>query len=76
MDVIVGRKFLHSSPPERARLLGTVRTYVTNDAFVNLVTTIDINDKKGAQITKVCLQLAAFNRLAELWDEVELWLKS
>jgi hypothetical protein len=76
MDIVVGNKFLRSSPAERARLLGTVRTYVTNDQFVNLVTNIDVNDKKGTQIKNICSQLAAFNSLSQLWDNVELWLGS
>lgn len=74
MDVIVSRALLHKSPAERARLIGNVRTYVHNDAFVNILSNIDINDKN--QISRTCQQLSAFNSLRGLWDDVELWLNS
>jgi hypothetical protein len=76
MDIIVGNTFLRSTPEKRRRLMSTVEKYVTNDAFIALVRQIDPNDKRGAQITKICLQMGMFNSHAALWDEVELWLLS
>ena len=76
MDVIVGNKFLRSSGADRARLKGNCAQYVKNDAFVNIVENIDINDKKGTQISRTCTQLAAFNSNKALWEQVEDWLRS
>ena len=76
MDIIVGQKFLRSSGMERARLKGNCASYVKNDNFVNIIENIDINDKKGTQISRVCTQLASFNSNKQLWDQVEQWLLS
>jgi hypothetical protein len=76
MDVIVGQKFLRSSGADRARLKGNCARFVKNDNFVNIIENIDINDKKGTQISRVCVQLASFNSRKELWDQVEEWLRS
>ena len=76
MDVVVGNKFLRSSGMDRARLKGNCAQYVKNDVFVNIVENIDINDKKGNQISRTCMQLAAFNSNKVLWDQVDEWLRS
>jgi hypothetical protein len=76
MDIIVGQKFLRSSGVDRARLKGNCAQFVKNDNFVNIVENIDINDKKGTQISRICTQLAAFNSQKGLWDQVEEWLRS
>ena len=76
MDVIVGQKFLRSSGAERARLKGNCAQFIKNDVFVNIIENIDINDKKGNQISRVCMQLAAFNSQKELWDQLEEWFRS
>jgi hypothetical protein len=76
MDVLVGNKFLRSTGAERARLKGNCARFVKDTNFINIVENIDINDKRGAQISRTCLQLAAFNSQKELWGQVELWLGS
>jgi hypothetical protein len=76
MDVIVGNKFLRASGAERARMKGNCARFVKNDNFVNIVENLDINDKKGAQISRTCMQLAAFNSNKELWNQVDEWLRS
>jgi hypothetical protein len=76
MDIIVGQKFLRSSGMDRARLKGTCASYVKNDNFVNIIENIDINDKKGTQISRICAQLSSFNSQKELWNQVEEWLRS
>jgi translation elongation factor EF-Ts len=73
MDIVVTRTLLHKSPAERARILGNIQKYVHNNNFINIVANLDVNDPK--QIARVCQQLAAFNSLVPLWDEVELWLR-
>jgi hypothetical protein len=74
MDITVSKALLRKSSAERARLIGDVRRYVTNDTFINILSNLDVNDTK--QISRVCRQLSAFNSLEALWDEVELWLGS
>lgn len=76
MDVVVGQKFLRSTAQQRALLKGKCAQFVKNDNFVNIIENIDINDRQGNQITRTCLQLAAFNSQKELWDQVEEWLRS
>ncbi len=76
MDIIVGNTFLRSTPNKRRHLMANVDKYVTNAAFIQLVRQIDPNDKRGAQITNICLQMGAFNSQSQLWDEVEVWLLS
>ncbi len=74
MDIVVSHTLLRRPPAERARILGNVRKYVTNDSFINIMSNMDINNT--AQIHRTCAQLSAFNSLKPLWDEVELWLGS
>ena len=74
MDITVSKALLRKSSAERARLIGDVRRYVTNDNFINIMSNLDVNDTK--QISRICQQFAAFNSLEKLWDEVELWLGS
>jgi len=76
MDVVVSQKFLRSSGMERARLKGNCAHFVKNDNFVNIVENIDINDKKGNQISRTCTLLSSFNSQKDLWDQVEEWLRS
>ena len=76
MDIIVGQKFLRSSGMERARLKGNCAQFVKNDNFVNIIENIDINDKKGIQISRTCTLLSSFNSQKDLWDQVEEWLRS
>jgi hypothetical protein len=74
--------FLGLRPAERARLLSSVRTFVTNDAFVNAVSGLNINDtdhtnsQKRDNIFFVSAQLQAFNEVPGLADQVRTWLRS
>jgi hypothetical protein len=74
--------FLGLRPAERARLLGSVRTFVTNDAFVNAVSGLNINDtdhtnsQKRDNIFFVSAQLQAFNEVPGLTEQVKMWLRS
>ena len=61
-------------PGEQARLLGNVRNYVTNDGFVNLLQTYDINNKqKDASLHR---QFQAFAGVPGLAEQVRRWLAS
>lgn len=74
MDSVVSRALLRRSPPDRARLLGSVTAYVTHMDFVNLLANIDVNRPESIyQWTKL---LSAFNSKEGLWLEVEAWLRS
>jgi hypothetical protein len=74
--------FLGLRPAERARLLGSVRTFVTNDAFANAVSGLNINDtdhtnsQKRDNIFFVSAQLQAFNEVPGLAEQVRAWLRS
>ena len=74
--------FLGLRPAERARLLGSVRTFVTNDAFANAVSGLNINDtdhtnsQKRDNIFFVSAQLQAFNEVPGIAEQVRAWLRS
>jgi hypothetical protein len=82
MNNQVRATFLGLRPAERARLLGSVRTFVTNDAFVNAVSGLNINDadhknaRKPDNIFFVSAQLQAFNEVPGLAEQVRAWLRS
>lgn len=61
-------------PGEQARLLGSVRTYVTNDAFVNLLQTYDMNAKQKDVVLH--RQFQAFSGIPGLQEQVQRWLAS
>lgn len=73
MDSLVANALLHKSGAERAQLIGRARQYIQDDNFINLLNLIDINDRKGDQIRKVCRQFATFSYLRE---QVIQWLRS
>lgn len=73
MDSVVARKLLSCDPPERARLLGIIRVFITHVDFVNTVTNIDVNST--ASIYRWTKPLAAFNSIESLWLQVEDWLR-
>jgi hypothetical protein len=74
--------FLRLHPTHRARLLGSVRTFVTNDAFVNAVSGMNVNDsdhrnaRKPDNLFFISMQLQAFNEVPGLADQVREWLRS
>lgn len=74
--------FLGLRPSERARLLGSVRTFVAHDAFVNAVSGLNINDsdhknsQKRDNIFFVAAQLQAYNEVPGLAEQVKEWLRS
>lgn len=74
MDSVVSRALLRRSPLGRARLLGSVTTYVTHMDFVNLLANIDVNSE--ISIYRWTKFLAAFNSNEALWQQVEEWLRS
>lgn len=74
MEVIVGTTFIRAGPQTRRRLIETASKYISNNTFLTLIRQIDPQDKRGAQITHVCLQLGQFNGNQPLWDQVEEWL--
>lgn len=76
VDSLVLTAFTRASPVERARLIGTARNFITNDAFINLLNNIDVNDSKGSQIRSVCVQMRAFIGVPGLQEQVETWLNS
>lgn len=73
MDSLVANGLLRKSGSERAQLIGRARQYIQDDNFINLLNLIDINDRKGDQIRKVCRQFSAFSHLR---TQVEAWLRS
>lgn len=73
MDSLVANGLIAKSGAERARLIGNARQYIQDDNFINLLNLVDINDRKGDQIRKVCRQFAAFSHLRE---QVTRWLRS
>ena len=73
MDSLIANTLLHKSSGERARLIASARQHIKDDNFINLLNLIDINDRKGDQIRKVCRQ---FNVFVGIRPQVEAWLRS
>jgi hypothetical protein len=66
---------LRSTPiPEQARLLGTLRDYVTNEEFVKILANYDLNDCRGDQ--HMHLQIDTFEYTSDLKAQVVAWLSS
>lgn len=72
MDIL---RTLRSKPAhEQARLVGNIRNFVQNDAFVNLMTNYDINDKQ--RDARLGSQLAMCTFAPGVSDQVKTWLRS
>ncbi len=72
MDIL---RTLRSKPVhEQARLVGSVRTFVQNDAFVNLLANYDLNDKR--RDTTLGSQLAMCTFAPGVREQVQKWLQS
>ena len=72
MDVL---RTLRSKPVhEQARLVGSIRTFVQNDAFVNLMANYDLNDKR--RDATLSSQLGMCLYAPGVLDQVKQWLRS
>lgn len=66
---------LRSKPiHDQARLVGSVRTFVQNDAFVNLLANYDLNDKR--RDVQLGSQLAMCLYAPGVLEQVKTWLSS
>jgi len=59
---------------EAASLIGRARQYITNDQFINLLTSYDLNNKSNDKM--LILQFNAFASVPGLKDQVNAWFKS
>lgn len=72
MDIL---RTLRSKPVhEQARLVGTIRNFVQNDALVNLMANYDLNDKR--RDSTLGSQLAMCLYAPGVLDQVTQWLSS
>ncbi|NDC19732.1 MAG: hypothetical protein EBZ87_05635 [Microbacteriaceae bacterium] len=72
MDIL---RTLRSKPAhEQARLVGNIRNFVQNDAFVNLMANYDLNDKQ--RDIQLGSQLAMCLYAPGVLDQVKGWLRS
>lgn len=82
MNSQIINKFVASPSYVRAQLVGNSRNYVKDDNFNNLLQNIDINDvnpknsNKPTSIYFIGRQLAAFNGIPGLAEQVATWLAS
>ena len=61
-------------PAEAARLIGSARTYITNDGLINVLNMYDLNNKSGdAMLTR---SLQAYAGVPGLREQVTRWLRS
>ncbi len=72
MDFLLKNVIIGTSAAGRARLQGSVRQYVSDCNFINLVQNIDINNPKKFNYTL----FAAFNDVPGLRQQVTSWLSS
>jgi hypothetical protein len=59
---------------EQVRLLGSIRQYVKDDGFVNIMQNYDYNNKRGDVM--IMAQLAAYTNVPGLREEIGAWLSS
>jgi len=72
--------FIIKTAAQRAQMISSARTYISNDQFLNLLQNVDVNDanvKNNAKPTSIywiTAQLAAFNEVPGLAAQVTKWL--
>ena len=59
---------------EQVRIIGSMRTYITNDNFINLFQSYDYNSKKNDPM--LIAQLSSFSGVPGLKEQIVSWLKS
>lgn len=72
MESFLYAMMVASAPALRARKIGSVRQYVQNDDFCNLVQNIDINSPKRFNYGL----FTAFNGIPGLREQVNAWALS
>ena len=66
----------------RAQMVGSIRNFVKNDQFVNMVSGLNVNDIDPKNKTKpdniyfVCSQMTAFASIPNFKEEVKMWLNT
>ena len=65
---------LSKSISEQSQLLGSIRSYITNDGFINLLQNYDLNSNKKDKALQ--MQLNAFSRIPSLNEQIYNWLLS
>ena len=63
-----------SGPAEAARLIGSARSFITNDGLINALNLYDLNDKKNDAM--LIRTLYAYNSVPGLKEQVAKWLRS
>ncbi len=61
-------------PAEAARLIGSMRSFITNDGLINTMNLYDLNDKKNDAM--LIRTLYAYNSVPGLKEQVAQWLRS
>ena len=59
---------------EQVRIIGSMRTYITNDNFINLFQSYDYNSKKNDPM--LISQLSSFAGVPGLKEQITSWLRS
>jgi len=63
-----------SGPAEAARLIESMRSFITNDGLINTMNLYDLNDKKNDAM--LIRTLYAYNSVPGLKEQVAKWLRS
>lgn len=59
---------------EQVRLLGSLRSYITDDNLINILQNYDYNNKSNDSMLN--RQLLAFSGNPKLKDQITIWLNS
>jgi hypothetical protein len=82
MNNTVLQAFVKSTSSRRAALRSSVRRFVMNDQFCNLVENIDVNDNDIRRKMMpgnpyfICGQLTAFNGIPGITEQIASWLRA
>lgn len=72
MDSLIMIAMYNSSSTVRAQMIRNARVYIKNLQFINLIENIDINNPRTFNYS----QLAAFNTLPEINEQVAKWINA
>lgn len=72
MDSLIMIAMYNSSSTVRAQMIRNARVYIRNLQFINLIENIDINNPRTFNYS----QIAAFNTLPELREDVAKWINA
>lgn len=74
MDTLILSKFTNATSQQRAQWIATAPQFIRNDTFINLLNTIDINEKKPWKTIRLVAKFSV--AYGTLLEDAKKWLSS